>query len=228
MPDPSIPDNAAPMPATEAPAPTPRLVPAIEPLAMPAWLPALGSASTFLLLASGMVVFTDFGSPVAMLLIALVAGAPAALAVLAVQPILEAQLRRGQGPRYRRGQRIGLVVLKRGGFDHFLVKEALSQRPSGAYCAEGTPLYVEKTIPRHSTVWIWPEGDPEPFTGRDPLGFGAKWLQNFVGGIRSAAALRPFHRTASLPGILRLVAFIAAALAIGGLLYWFLTSNGWL
>lgn len=131
-----------------------------------------------------------------------------------------------QDSRYKRGDPIGLVFLKRGTLDHFKVKDTVVQRSHGAYIPQGTPFRVPCNIPRGSLIWTWPEGDPEPFTGREPIGYGAKWLQNFIGGIRSYAALAGIKTGPELGFIGKTLFIVLAVLVVCGGLYWWFTTKG--
>jgi hypothetical protein len=214
----------------EASAPTPAAAPA-DKWVMPAALPAIAALISTALLFALMIVFTTFDNPFHYLLVAIAAGAPAGFLVIAVHPILDAQARRRQGPRYRKGQTLGWVLLDGGTLDHFAVKSgALQSRPTGDYVVQGTPYYVEKTVPRGTHIFLWPQGDPEPFTARMPLGFGSQWLANFVGGIRAAAKLNALRHGAGLQlsPFVRFLIFAAVAGTVLGGGYLLFDANGWI
>lgn len=132
----------------------------------------------------------------------------------------------GRAPRYKRGDHLGVILERRGTLDVHLVRKPIVFAATGAYNVEGAGFYVERTIPRGSILTLWPEGDPEPFTAREPKGYGAAFFARLVGGTVSHAFRGAFDSKVPLSRNARiafLIAFLCGAAAVA---FWWLRSQG--
>ena len=112
--------------------------------------------------------------------------APAAEPRLSRAEALKQRLGLTVGPtpvKHRRGHAYGIILLHNGDLDHV----AITEKPwvaakSGAYVPESGALFrVQQTIKAGSLLAVWVEGDPEPVSTRQPVGYGAKMLRLLVG-----------------------------------------------
>jgi hypothetical protein len=121
----------------------------------------------------------------------------------------------------------GLILSKKGDAEIYAMPDGPAiRRPA----EKGGGLYVKETAARFwvpapipaGWLTIWSEDDPEPFTGRDPIGYGSRILDILTGshvahvlglGLRGSKELQPWMKWA-------LVALVGVTvLAFGG--YWF-------
>jgi hypothetical protein len=133
----------------------------------------------------------------------------------------------GRVPRYKRGDHLGLVLRRDGELDVVRIRERAVFTKTGCYIADGPGFYVHKTIPRHTRLTFWPEGDPEPFTSREPKGYGAVFLARLVGGIRGHALKRIFAgQGVPLSRGGRIALLVAGLLIAAGLAFVWLHRGG--
>jgi hypothetical protein len=147
------------------------------------------------------------------------------LAQRQIQPPVEAVKKcrwcgAGRQPRYRRGDHLGFILLRRGELDVHKVRASYVLAESGAYIVEGSGFLVTKTIPKGTRISFWPEGDPEPFTARKPLGYGSGYLARILGGTISHALRGTFSRKGEpLSPRARLALLIGGLLVLAGIVF---------
>lgn len=121
----------------------------------------------------------------------------------------------------------GLILSKKGDGEVYAMPDgpAIQRRPE-----KGGGIYVKETNARFwlaepipaGWLTIWSEDDPEPFTGRDPIGYGSRTLDILTGshvahvlglGLRGKSELKPWMTWA-------IVALVVVTL-LGFVGYWF-------
>jgi len=110
----------------------------------------------------------------------------------------------------------GLIVRKNGNIDVHPVKTASLDGVDGKYDADHSyRLNLPRKVPA-GPVFIWAEGDPEGFTGREPVGANAGVLDRLTGGYVSHVLAGAMERNRGFPKWAKWVAVAAAVLVVVG------------